>query len=79
MSSILFGGQLARKRAEAAKKSRKNSFTPVKQLQGLLPICEDWHAKQIFLEVWLDYWESQLLLLMIGCLEGVLWHKKPFW
>ena len=52
MSSILFGGdQLTRKRAEAAKESRKNSFTPVKQLQGLLPICEDWHAKQIFLEV----------------------------
>ena len=51
MSSILFGGQLTKKRAEAANELRKNSFTPVKQLQGLLPICEDWHAKQIFLEV----------------------------
>ena len=49
---ILLGGdQLTWKRAETAKESRKNSTTPVTQLRGLIPVCEDWHAKKIFLEV----------------------------
>uniref|UniRef100_A0A1X7U296 DUF6589 domain-containing protein n=1 Tax=Amphimedon queenslandica TaxID=400682 RepID=A0A1X7U296_AMPQE len=63
LHSILFGGnQLTRKRAEGVKESRKNSLTPLKQLQGLLPICEDWHAKQIFLEVvWKHLYDTKSL------------------
>ena len=49
---ILFGGdQLTRKRAESAIELRQNSTTPVTQLKGTIPICEDWHAKKVFLEV----------------------------
>ena len=52
MHCILFGGdQLTRKRAESAKELRKNSTTPTTQLKGLLPVCEDWHAKRVILEV----------------------------
>ena len=48
----LFGGdQLTRKRAESAKELRKNSATPITQLKGLIPVCEDWHAKKTYLEV----------------------------
>ena len=54
LHKILFGGdQLTRKRAEMAKYSRKNSGTPTKKLDGLIPVCEDWHAKKIFLEVFM--------------------------
>ena len=49
---ILFGrDQLTRKRAETAKHTRKNSTTPTTKLEGLILICEDWHAKKVFLEV----------------------------
>ena len=49
---ILFGGdQMTRKRAETAKQARKNSTTPTTKLEGLIPVCEDWHSKKIFLEV----------------------------
>ena len=48
---LLGGDQLTRKRVETAKECRKNSTTPISQLTGVLPVCEDWHAKKIFLEV----------------------------
>ena len=49
---IVFGGdQLTRKRAETAIKCRKNSSSPKMRLDGLLPVCEDWHAKKVLLEV----------------------------
>ena len=49
LHGILFGGdQLTRKRIETVKESRKNSTTPVTQLKGLIPICEDCHAKSVF-------------------------------
>ena len=49
---ILFGGdQLTRKRAESAKEGRRNSITAPTKLDGFVPVCEDWHAKKIFLEV----------------------------
>lgn len=52
LHKILFGGdQLTRKRAETAKELRRNSVTPTTQLKGLIPVCEDWHAKKILLEV----------------------------
>lgn len=46
LHKILFGGdQLTRKRAEMANNSRKNSGTPTKKLDGLIPVWEDWHAR----------------------------------
>ena len=49
---ILFGGdQLTVARANGAKKTRKNSTSPCKRLEGLIPCIEDWHAKVVFLEV----------------------------
>ena len=33
---------------------RRNSKTPITSLRGLVPACEDWHAKGIFLEVLLQ-------------------------
>ena len=52
ITPTVFGGdQLTHKRAESAKELRKNSITPTTQLKGLVPVCEDWHAKKAFLEV----------------------------
>jgi L1 cell adhesion molecule like protein len=48
---LLGGDQLTRKRVETAKECRKNSTTPTTQLTGVVPVCEDWHAKKVFLEV----------------------------
>lgn len=52
MHEILFGGdQVTRKRAETAKEGRKNDTSLKKKLKGIIPVCEDWHTKKIFLEV----------------------------
>ena len=54
--SILFGGdQLTAARARRAKKFRVNSITPSKCLDGLIPVCEDWHAKVILIEVTINF------------------------
>ena len=59
---ILLGGdQLTRKRIETAKELRKNSTTPINQLKGIIPMCADWHAKRVFLEV------SHITRLMYTC------------
>ena len=50
---VLFGGDmLTRKRAETAIECRQNSTTLLKQLKGVHPVCEDWHAKKCLLEVY---------------------------
>lgn len=44
---VLFGGdQLIKVRAESAKRMRGNSHDGVEALRGLVPVIEDWHAKQ---------------------------------
>jgi L1 cell adhesion molecule like protein len=48
---LLSGDQLTHKRAETAIELRQNGTTPTSQLKGVIPICEDWHAKKCFLEV----------------------------
>ena len=78
---ILFGGdQLTRKHAETAKESRKNSVTPVTQLRGIIPVCEDWHAKKMFLEVifcpsstYTDTLAAWAPPLLIQCTVGAGW------
>ncbi len=49
---LLFGGdQLTVKRARGSKRIRSNSTNARDALQGLIPVCEDWHAKVILLIV----------------------------
>ena len=49
---ILLGGdQLTVARCRSGQIGRRNEVQPSKQLRGLLPVVEDWHAKQCFLEV----------------------------
>jgi L1 cell adhesion molecule like protein len=49
---VLMGGdQLTVARCRGAHMGRKNETTPSEQLRGLVPVIEDWHAKQCFLEV----------------------------
>ena len=50
--TILFGGdQLTAKRARGSQMIRSNSVTASEQINGLLPVSEDWHAKLCFLQV----------------------------
>lgn len=44
---ILFGGdQVTKVRAEGAQRMRSNSEDETDKLSGLIPVIEDWHAKQ---------------------------------
>ena len=44
--TVLFGGdQLTVARARGAQNIRENSLYETEQLLGLLPVCEDWHAR----------------------------------
>jgi len=52
MYNLLFGGdQLTVARARGAKKTRQNSTSLDKRLDGLLPCIEDWHTKVVLLKV----------------------------
>ena len=49
---ILVGGdQLTAARAKSALKLKLNSQTPLKKLEGIVPVAEDWHTKVNFLKV----------------------------
>ena len=48
---VIGGDQLTVTRCRAAQIGRRNEVHPTKHLRGLLPVVEDWHAKQCFLEV----------------------------
>ena len=46
--NILFGGdQLTVARARGAQHARENSVDGVGRLDGLVPVCEDWHARVV--------------------------------
>ena len=50
--NILFGGdQLTVARARGAQHARVNSVDGVGHLDGLVPVCEDWHAGAVLLSV----------------------------
>uniref|UniRef100_A0A1X7U207 DUF6589 domain-containing protein n=1 Tax=Amphimedon queenslandica TaxID=400682 RepID=A0A1X7U207_AMPQE len=70
---ILLGGdQLTRKRAESAKFARRNSPIAAERLDGLIPVCEDWHAKKIFLEmIWAWMYKGKSFLE-----KGTLCHLR---
>ena len=49
VKQVLFGGdQLTAARARGAIKAMSNASTAAKRLQGLIPVCEDWHAQVVF-------------------------------
>ena len=49
--TLVGGDQLTAARACGAQLFRSNSETNEHRLAGLLPVCEDWHAKQCLLQV----------------------------
>lgn len=52
MVPLLFGGdQLTCARARSSQLARKNSNSKADALLGLIPCCEDWHAKVMLLTV----------------------------
>ena len=54
--TLLFGGdQLTAKRARGSQMIRSNSINSSEQINGLLPIPEDWHARLCLLEVSFNY------------------------
>ena len=48
---IIGGDQLTAARERAAQKAKLHADSPVKRLEGLVPVAEDWHTKVILLEV----------------------------
>lgn len=45
------GDQMTCARVRGSQRIRSNSERGVDRLQGVVPVTEDWHAKQCFLEV----------------------------
>ena len=69
---IPFGGdQLTVARARGAQNIRENSLYGMEQLQGLLPVCKDWHARVVLLSVLLmfTYVNCNLPYLISGYME----------
>ena len=63
---LLFGGdQLTVARARLAKNIRDNSETPTDRFEGLIPVVEDWHAKQALLGVSMLYNYSVCVIKII--------------
>ena len=49
LHKILLGGdQLTVERARGIQDIRENSDNPSHRLEGLVPTCEDWHAKCVY-------------------------------
>jgi hypothetical protein len=47
----LFSDQLTRERGYHAQDAKLQSPTPIRKLLGLVPKCEDWHARTSFYQV----------------------------
>lgn len=61
--TLMGGDQLTAARARGSKRVRSNSENPKERLEGLLPVCEDWHAKQCLLGV------SNIIIVIAECLD----------
>ena len=64
--NILFGGdQLTVARARGAQHVRENFIDGIGRLEGLIPVCEDWHARVTLLSV--------SLILLFYCISRNIW------
>lgn len=62
---VLFGGDfLTQKRAKGAQNAVINELTPTGQLRGLVPVTEDWHARQCLMQVCVLF---ELVKLRMSC------------
>ena len=51
-SPVLLGGdQLTAAHARGAKKAKLSADIPLKRLEGIVPVAEDWHTKMNFMAV----------------------------
>lgn len=48
---LVAGDQLTAARARGSQRIRKCGQRPRERLEGVLPVCEDWHAKVVLLGV----------------------------
>ena len=63
LQKVLFGGdQLTCARARSSQRYRMNSACTTDALLGLVPCCEDWHAKVTFLMVSFNLKRTMLCL-----------------
>ena len=60
LHKILLGDQLTVERARGIQDIRENSNNPSHCLEGLVPTCEDWHAKMCLYKVQCIWWVSKL-------------------
>lgn len=75
---ILFGGdQLTKVRAEGAQRMRSNSPEDIDKLIGLVPVIEDWHAKQCLAGVRrIPFTMPNILFcILLGVLEATVSQK----
>ena len=74
---VLFAGdQFTVKRAHSARAQRNNSEDAKGRLQGFVPVAQDWHAGQCFLEVRLPTYIVKInnhiytyVHIYVGCME----------
>lgn len=76
---ILMGGdQLTVARSRGSKRVRGNSVRARDRLEGIIPVCEDWHSKGCFITVTLNNLvlmdSSNHSVSFIGYVEAVLQH-----
>ena len=66
---ILIGGdQLTVARCRGSAAARSDHQTALERLQGLKPVCEDWHAKKSFLMVCSQMYFTGNYCVLLGCL-----------
>ena len=79
---ILTGGdQLTVARVRSSKCIRGNSLRPLDRLEGLIPVCDDWHAKGCLISVSCMHMSPLLalateLIFCAGNVEAVLQQKR---
>ena len=78
---ILLGGdQLSTSMAKRVQAQRSNSTSTFEALEGLIPVCEDWHTKLCLLTVLVIIRVSCMYLCLsltfdIGYLEEIVQYK----
>ena len=76
---LLFGGdQLTRERADGAKDAKLQSSSTMKKLRGILPKIEDWHARVVFMQVYMHgvcVCKQNIIVINLGCVQPTLQER----